>query len=219
MTGVLALVGGGEFTPVCAELDRELLGLSGVDEVLVLPTAAAYEMPERVVVNASNHFEPLGARVRGLMVLARPDALEQEVAAIVRASRFIYLAGGSPMHVRSVLKDTPVWEAIVAAWHDGAVVAGASAGAMVLSDPMVDPRGGAFTLGLALVAPLAVVPHHEDWSHDRTRRTYELAPKGVPVVALDTGAAAVRSEDATWSARGNVQVMVDGREATLTALP
>jgi hypothetical protein len=41
----------------------------------------------------------------------------------------------------------------------------------------------------------------------------------VPVLALDTGAAAVRSSDATWTARGNVKVMVDGQEATLAALP
>ena len=62
------------------------------------------------------------------------------------------------MHLRSVLKETPLWEAIVEAVGSGGVVAGSMAGAMVLTDPMVDPRGGAFTLGLGLVRGLAVIP-------------------------------------------------------------
>ena len=57
-------------------------------------------------------------------------------------------AGGSPMHLRSVLKGSAVLAALREAWRGGAVVAGSSAGAMVLTDPMVDPRGGALTVGL-----------------------------------------------------------------------
>jgi len=40
-------------------------------------------------------------------------------------------------------------EALLDTWRRGAVVAGSSAGAMVLTDPMVDPRGGALTVGWA----------------------------------------------------------------------
>ena len=36
---------------------------------------------------------------------------------------------------------------------------------MVLTDPMVDPRGGALTLGLGMVDNLTVVPHFGD-EHD-----------------------------------------------------
>ena len=50
--GILALVGGGEWTEGCS-FDAELLAASGGTEVLVLPTAAAYEKPERVVVAAA----------------------------------------------------------------------------------------------------------------------------------------------------------------------
>jgi len=219
VSGLLALVGGGEFLPPCRDLDRELLTASGTTEVLVMPTAAAFEHPERVVDRAREHFAPLGATVRALMVLARPDALDPDVAAVARASRFTYLAGGSPMHLKSVLKDTPVWDAVVAAWRDGGVLAGSSAGAMVLSDPMVDPRGGAFTLGLGLVAPLAVVPHHDTWSHDRAQRTVQLAPRGLAVLALDTSCAALRFGDGHWEARGRAEVTIDGRPAGLDALP
>ena len=49
--GILALVGGGEWSEGCS-FDAELLAASGSDEVLVLPTAAAYEHPERLVVEA-----------------------------------------------------------------------------------------------------------------------------------------------------------------------
>src|SRR5205814_9332869 len=123
-------------------------------------------------------FRGLGVSVRGLMVLARPDALAAANVDAVRAARLVYLAGSSPMHLRSVLKDSPLWDALLEAWNEGAALAGSSAGAMVLGDPMVDQRGGAFTLGLGLLEGVAVVPHHDTWSEEKAQRTQQLAPKG-----------------------------------------
>jgi cyanophycinase len=185
-----------------------------------LPTAAAYEHPERAIATASTWFADLGARVRNVDVLRRTDALDPENARAVREARFVYLAGGSPMHLRSVLKDSLVWDALVEAWHDGAVLAGSSAGAMVLCDPMVDPRGGAFTVGLGLVAQLAVIPHHDTWSEDKARRTMELAPAGLPVIGIDERTALIRGEDGAWRAEGAgaVAVFVGGVAASLADL-
>src|SRR3954447_25756133 len=126
MSGPLALVGGGEWRDGCT-FDIELLDTSGADEVLVLPTASAYEHPERLVTKAEEWFASLGAKVRPLMVLARPDALDDENVAIVNDARFVYLAGTSPMHLRSVLKDSPLWDALRSAWEGGAALAGSSA--------------------------------------------------------------------------------------------
>jgi cyanophycinase len=220
MTGVLALVGGDEWQDKCT-FDRGLLEASGGTEVLVLPTAAAYEHPARAVEHARQWFESLGGTVQGLDVLRRKDAENEGNAAAVRAARFVYLSGGSPMHLRSVLKDSPVWDALVEAWDSGAVLAGASAGAMVLCDPMVDPRGGAFTLGLGLVEQVALIPHHEEWDEDQARRTIELAPAGLPVVGIDTQTALIRDVDGSWRTEGagRVVVFVDGKEADLKVLP
>ena len=41
--GVIALLGGGEWTEPCRALDSRLLHLAESDEVLVVPTAAAFE--------------------------------------------------------------------------------------------------------------------------------------------------------------------------------
>jgi len=215
MVGTVALVGGGEFR-ASGDVDRVLLERAGVDRVLVLPTAAAYEHPDRAVSTAEAWFARLGAGADGLPVLARPDASVPAHVDAVRASRFTYLTSGSPMHLRSVLKDTPLWAALTEAVQDGAVVAGSGAGAMVLTDPMVDPRGGAFTLGLGLVPSLAVVPGADQWSHDRLHRTLELA-RGFPVLTIPTGAAAVR-HDGRWTMHGDVVVHLDGQEVGPGAL-
>jgi cyanophycinase len=220
MAGALALVGGNEWQEKCT-FDRGLLEASAGKEVLVLPTAAAYEHPQRAVEHATRWFESLGGTVRGLDVLRRQDAEDETNAAAVRSADFIYLSGGSPMHLRSVLKDSPVWEAIVNSWDEGAVLAGASAGAMVLCDPMVDPRGGAFTLGLGLVEQVALIPHHEEWDEDQAQRTIELAPRGLPVVGIDTQTALIRDPDGKWrtDGAGRVVVFVDGKEADVGVLP
>jgi cyanophycinase len=220
MSGTIALVGGAEWREACT-FDAELLRASGGTEVLVLPTAAAYEHPERAVDAASKHFAGLGAEARGLDVLRRPDAEDTANAEVVRRARFVYLAGGSVMHAVSVLKASPVWEALLEAWQEGAVIAGSSAGAMVLTDPMVDPRGGAFTVGLGLIEQLAVIPHFDAWSEDKARRTLDLAPPGVPIVGIHEQTALIRDPDGGWRAEGlgTVDVYLDGKPSDLGALP
>ena len=139
-TGPLALVGGGEWRPGGRAFDAELLEASGASEVIVLPTAAAYEHPGRVGDRAAAHFVGLGATVRTLPVLHRTEAEDPEIAAAVRAAKFVYLADGSPLHLRSVLKGSALFDAILASYHGGGVLAASGAGASVLCDPMVDPR-------------------------------------------------------------------------------
>ena len=59
MSGIVALQGGGPFA-ANDELDRRLLTGAGASDVVVLPTADAFEHPERLVAAAMNWGERLG---------------------------------------------------------------------------------------------------------------------------------------------------------------
>jgi cyanophycinase len=211
-TGTLALVGGAEWREGCRKFDAALLEASGSAEVLVLPTAAAYEHPGRAVEHATAYFEDLGGRARGLMVLGRTEAEDPANAEAVRAARFVYIGGGSPMHLRSVLKGSRLWEALLEAWRDGAVLAASSAGAMVLCDPMVDPRGGAYTVGLGLVANLSVFPHHDTAPAHLRERSTELRPDGAILAGVDEQTALIREPDGGWRVAGQGSVTLYGPE-------
>lgn len=218
MNGTLALVGGREWTDGCT-FDEELV--SGASEVLVVPTALAYENPAAAVERAREWFAALGVGVRVLEVYRRADALEAGPAELAASAEVVYLTGGSPMHLRSVLKDTPLLDAIVGAWHGGATVAASGEAASVLSSHMVDSRGGAFTVGLDLIETLTVIPRSNVWSPEKWHRTVELARPDLVVVGIDEATALIHDPDGVWRVEGagGVHVFRGGRPAELSDLP
>ncbi|MFM8310414.1 MAG: hypothetical protein ACKOAZ_00785, partial [Ilumatobacteraceae bacterium] len=117
-----------------------------------------------------------------------------------------WLVGDQPMHLRSVLKDTPLYDAIGAVLAAGGVVTAVAGSAAALCDPMVDQRGGAFTLGLGLIPGLALVTEAERWSPERLHRTRKLANTAFAV--LRTGDALVRS-GSKWETVGEPEVHGD----------
>lgn len=206
MTGTIALLGGGPFV-ANDELDRRLIAASGATEVVVLPTADAFEHPSRAIVEAVEWGKRLGVAVDGRLVLRRADANEPAHADAVRKARMVYLVGDSPLHLRSVLKGTALFEALGDVLANGGVVAATGASAACLCDPMTDPRGGAFGLGLGLVEGLAVLTESESQSPERLHRTLKLA-NGFAVGVLPTGSALVHT-DAGWEQVGKAEVHGD----------
>src|SRR5690242_635738 len=201
-TGSIALLGGGEWTEPCRGLDSHLLLLAQTDDVLIVPTAAAFEHPDRVVERAAGWFESLGANATGLPVLNRRDAEADANVAQMRVAKFIYIADGSPLHLRSVLKGSPLFDALAYAHGRGAVIAASGAGATVVCDPMVDPRGGAYTVGLGMVPGVAVFPDHAGAADHRRERSLDLQPADAVLVGLDQQTAIVREASGQWNVLG-----------------
>jgi cyanophycinase len=168
MPGPVALIGGNEFREPCRELDEWLLERSAQRRrvtVTVLPTAAAHSHPEAAVATARKYFADLGAAVHEVMVLDRADADDHGAAEDLERAKFIYIPGGDPRHLAESLRDSLVWTAILKALASGAVLAGSSAGAMVLCDRMAGPRSQGLADGLGLLKDLIVLPHHNTWKN------------------------------------------------------
>jgi cyanophycinase len=200
--GTVALVGGDEWTEPCRAFDTKLLELAGTDEVLVLAAAAAFEYPERAVQRAVAYFDGLGAHATGLAVVNRRDAESDANVSAIRVARFVYIADGSPLHLRSVLKGSAFYEAMVYAYGRGAVIAASGAGATVLGDPMVDPRGGAYTVGLGLVPGVAIFPYHGRAADHLRERSVDLLARDAVLVGVDEQTAIVRTGDGPWQVMG-----------------
>jgi cyanophycinase len=218
MSGTLVLVGGAEWGDGCT-FDAELFAT--VDRTLVVPTALAYEQPGPAVERARAHFEPLGVAVDVLDVFRRPQAMDPAAAEVVTAAESIYVASGSPMHLRSVLMDTPLLDALVGAWAGGALVAVAGEATSVICTDMVDSRGGAFTVGLGLIDSVAFVPRFNQWSPEKWRRTLAMAPADRAVVGIDESTALIHAGPGDWrvAGAGDVHIFVNGRQVGLDALP
>ena len=214
-SGILALIGGGEWQEVFREVDAEMLASVGAREVLVLPSAAAFEHPERVATRAQEYFDALGVKTKCPMVLRRADADDPKLVEEVRKARAVYLADGSPLHLRSVLKGSALWESILSVFHGGGLLVASGASATLVCDPMVDPRGGAFTVGLGVIAGLAVFPYHGTAADHLRERSIDLLPAAAKLVGIDDQTALIRAPEGTWRVAGTGSVSVyDGRTST-----
>ena len=196
--GPLALVGSGEYLPVMAEIEAGLL-VGRPQRYVQIPTAAAPEGPAtlaRWVALGIAQADRLGVTAVPLRVESRADAQDPAVAERVRGAGLIYLSGGNPPFLADTLRGTLLWEAIFAAWQDGAALAGCSAGAMALTDWVPDIRqaGAPGRRGLGAVPHLRVIPHFDrmtQWLPDLPERYLLDLPPGTEVVGIDEDTALV----------------------------
>jgi len=213
--GPLALVGGAELGPGNEPQDRLLADAASGGPAYVLATAAARHRPERAVANAAGWFARFGLRVEELPATGRRQAKTAANAARARDGRFFYLVGGDPGIVPTTLRDTPVWDAIVAAWRHGAALGGSSAGAMALGEWTLtrEARPGderrRYSPGLGLVPGVAVIPHFETFGGGWVESAASGAPRDdVVLLGLDERTAAVWTPDDGWRAMGPGRVIV-----------
>jgi cyanophycinase-like exopeptidase len=214
-------VGAGEFLDPMKAVDRALLDRSGGVKVAVLPTASAPDgpgVPERWARMGIDHFTALGAQAEAVMALDRDHCHDQALADRVNAANLIYFSGGKPDYLLKTLIDTPVWAAIKAVYDRGGVIAGCSAGAMMMGAhvpsfkmhfglPLIDRWLPAF----GLVPNSIVVPHYNEFPEFVSRLMFRI-PKGSIMIGVDGNTALVGS-NSTWTVMGQLRVTVriDGR--------
>ena len=205
MLGPIALVGGDEFRPGCRGMDRDLLAVVSDRQpsVLVIPTAAAAEgRPDLAAANGIVYFSSLGAQALPLMVLSHEEANVPELAVAMEGISHVYFSGGSPDHLLEVLRGSLLLERILEWRREGGVLAGSSAGAMVMGEYMRSPRSGRWVEGLGVCPGIAVLPHHENRDPAEVSESLKGAlPEGIDVLGIDAQSCCLMKKDG-WEVLG-----------------
>jgi cyanophycinase len=214
MPGPLALVGSGEYLPAMAETEGLLLA-GRPPRYVQLPTAAAPEGEgslRRWLDLGAAQARRLGVEQVPVVVRDRAEADDAGLAARVAGAGLIYLSGGNPLFLAQTLRGSLVAEAILAAWRDGAALAGCSAGAIALTGWVPSIRNGGLEAdpGLGVVAHLRVLPHFDQmprWAPDLASRAIAAAPAGTAVIGVDEDTAIVdlSGEGRQWRVHGRQQ--------------
>ena len=206
--GRIALVGGDEFREGCEGMDEAILAAMGKPTplTLIIPTAAVFERPDLAAQNGARHFASLGADAHPLMALDRKDAMDAGLASEIDSADLIYLTGGNPAHLLETLAESALLGSIVAALERGAVLAGSSAGAMVIGSWM---RFREWRRALGIADGIATLPHHERADPDSTLRELgSSAPKELNAVFGVDGRCGALSGPDGWTALGPGSVTV-----------
>jgi cyanophycinase len=218
MPGPVALVGAGEFLPSMLEFDAGLLASTGRSRprVAILPTASypdGEEVFARWAAMGVAHFGALGAEVEPVLVREREAADDPAAAQAIGEADLIYLSGGKPAYLMAVLDGSAVGRSLADAHARGAVLAGCSAGAMVLAAHTFDfrlrlaPWPLRWRRGLGFAPGMSVVPHYDAWPEPFSALIALQAPRGSQVLGIDEETAVV-GRDGSWQVHGASRVTV-----------
>lgn len=225
-SGIVALVGAGEFLPTMQPVDAYLLeqwrarsgsgengGNGETPRVAIVPTASAPDgqgVPQRWAKMGVEHFAKLGAAAEPVMLLTREDADAPEIVEQLRRANFVYFSGGKPRYLLETLSGSAAWQAILDNYRQGGIVAGCSAGAMVMGGALFDfPQVWRTLPALGLVPGVIVIPHF-----DEIPRAFSTpmtsAGRGLTVVGVDGGTGLIGS-GARWivQGKGGVTIFAD----------
>ena len=205
MTGYLCLEGGQELWGAMREPDLRCIKLAGGwrASVTVIATAGVPDYGhKRAGRNAIKWFMRLGAlNVRVVPIVDRDSAESAKNAKTLRKSKLIYLLGGSPHYLGQTLRDSASAAAMHSAWHDGAVISGSSAGAMVLCEQYYNPTDRQLYPGLNYLPNSIVLPHHNTFGQNWVDHLRGLAPTAT-LLGLDEHTAMINDGSKHWEVSG-----------------
>ena len=202
--GYLLLEGGAEFGGRMRDPDLKAIELAGGFEtpIRILPTAAAPDNNhQRAGNNGIRWFQSLGAKdVGSLPLIDQVSANDDSIAQSLREAKLIYMLGGFTGYLADTLRGSAAWQAVLEAYARGAVVAGSSAGAMVMCELYYDPSRGQVMEGLNLVPNSIVLPHYNTFGKSWASRLLEISE--VTLIGIDEETGMLDDGAGKWTVYG-----------------
>ena len=229
MRNKLALIGGEEFSDDFQDVHESFAAFLGKKpRVAFLPTPAAndgIETVEHWCSLAREKLSALGAIVDTPRVIDRESANDPHYAQQVAEADWVYLGGGYAHVAFPILQDTKVMEALHSAKARGALISGASAGAMMMGTQAIvitpelledvgkywetgapaewDPPVPPLIQGLGWLDSQIVAPHFDRPWFSRRWLDSNIFKTGATLIGIDEYTALVALDaDGTWEVRG-----------------
>jgi cyanophycinase len=186
--GFILLEGGSEFTAGMAAADERAMAVGGgrTQPIRIIPAAAAPDNNHAAAAaNGVGWFQGLGAAdVRAVAIIDRASADRPDLAREIERARLVFVLGGFTRYLAETLSESLAWQAMVSAHRAGAVIAGSSAGAMVLCEHYFDPGSATALRGVNLVPGVCVLPHHNRFGRTWAAKLASLLP-GIVLIGID----------------------------------
>ncbi len=210
--GYLLLEGGAEFGGRMRDPDLRAIELAGGFNapIRIIPTAAAPDNNhQRAGNNGIRWFQSLGAKdVLSVPLITKIRADDKNISQSLRDAKLIYLLGGFTHYLGQTLKDSLAWQAALEAYQNGAVIAGSSAGAMVMCEFYFDPSTERVHKGLNLVPNSLVLPHHYTFGKSWAPRLAKKIPD-VTLIGIDEQTGMIDdAENNSWNVYGRGEVTI-----------
>jgi cyanophycinase len=133
--GSLFIIGGGSRPDHLVNRMIDEAGLRDGGYVVILPMSSA--VPDSAIVWASEQFLKNGVnQVTGFNFLPDQNPSREWIDSLKNAS-LIYISGGDQNRFMAIAGENEIENAIKTAWKNGAMIAGTSAGAAVMSELMI----------------------------------------------------------------------------------
>lgn len=222
MNGLITLVGSGEYLPVMEDVDRYLLNSLDLNgrkpRVVCLPTAAGQEgdaSVNRWSRMGVEHFTKLGAEVNALHIIDRGSADDPHWEPFLENADLIYFSGGDPGYLHYTMNESRAWKAAQRAWERGAIYAGCSAGAMILSRQMPRFRLAFTQEGFGIVPAEFIMPHFDAMPIVFKPLVLALKGKlkdGERMIGIDEDTALIGKLGGEWKVMGKGRVHIFTRK-------
>lgn len=149
--GDLVIIGGG-LSAQNAEIYERMIALAGDGVVGIVPTATG--VPDQSIPSAIGRFEQWGGEGRAVAIDIRHDQPEEAAnphwAALIDECMGLFFTGGNQSRIIAAFRpeegDTISFEATMRLLRDGGFISGSSAGAAMMSDPMITGGSSAAAL-------------------------------------------------------------------------
>lgn len=134
----LIAIGGGEFSETSDILEEFLGLLKNKSDARIVVMTIATNQPEDAARKYNSLFRARGIKhVNTVDVDERDDAFKESALKKIRDADALFFTGGDQLNVTSLLGGTPLHNVIHERYTEGFVIAGTSAGAMMMSNSMI----------------------------------------------------------------------------------